>query len=264
MDHTKKFAQEFEESIDRLLPNNSVDCVIFGYEKQRLKVLLLQWKTNAEWSLPGGFIFKDEALNSAAHRVLRERTGLDEIFLNQFYTFGRQNRARPDQNATEEATDKRLLDFGITSPVIAEWMKKRFVTTGYFALVNIAKTNPQPDFMSSSCEWKTIAEIPQLILDHNEIVEKAIGYLRIQLNYLPIGLSLLPEKFTMQDLQKLYEAILGRPLERSNFQRKILKLGMLVRKEKFMSGAANKAPYLYAFDQAKYAQLIKEGIGFSY
>lgn len=109
---------------------------------------------------------------------------------------------------------------------------------------------------------EAVDSLPKLVFDHNDILEKAIVHLRHQLNYVPLGLSLLPKKFTMQDLQKLYETILGKPIERSNFQRKILKLDILIRREKLMSGAANKAPYLYSFDEKKYNCLIKDGIGF--
>ena len=111
--------------------------------------------------------------------------------------------------------------------------------------------------------WVSLSELPVLILDHKEILNKALEHLRIRLNYLPIGRSLLAPEFTMADLQKLYEAILGKKLERSNFQRKILKLGMLVRGEKQMAGGAHKAPYLYSIDNERYEELLKEGIGFT-
>jgi len=252
----------FEASLSQLLPHNSVDCVILGYENQELKVLLLQWKINAQWCLPGGFIFKDEDMDTAAHRVLQERTGLEHIFLNQFHTFGQQKRAEHPTSQEAQRIRENLPKLGFTNPHMVSWFTKRFVTTGYFALVDVAKTHPKPDFLSSTCQWKSLKHIPKLVIDHNEIVDKAIAHLRIQLNYLPLGLTLLPEKFTMQDLQRLYEAILDKPLERSNFQRKILKLGVLVRREKLMSGAAHKAPYLYSFDEERYYALLKNGIGF--
>lgn len=245
--------------LSEYLQENSIDCVILGYESGQLKVLLLKWKFEELWSLPGGHVQQSEGFDQAAHRILRERTGLISIFLKQFYTFSSPNR-KHNAGSKEANLMKKIFaylsDDGQQWNV--EWFAKRFVTTGYFALVNIAKTNPTPDFLSDRCEWMLLDEVPKLLLDHNEILDKALEALRIQLNYLPIGLSLLPEKFTMKDLQQLYEAILKKPLERSNFQRRMLKSGILIRHEKQMTGAANKAPYLYSFDKKKYETLIEQ------
>jgi hypothetical protein len=141
------------------------------------------------------------------------------------------------------------------------WLRQRFITTGYFALVDIKKCNPKADIMSELCEWRPIHNLPELVLDHREIITKALNHIRIQINYLPIGISLLPELFTMKELQKLYEAILEIELDRGNFQKKMLKLGIFLRQEKKLSGAANKAPYLYKFDNIKYNEMLKNGIG---
>lgn len=252
-----------EKKLDTYLPGNSIDCVIFGYEQQELKILLLQWKHHPVWSLPGGFIRKNEDLNAAAKRVLIERTGLTSVYLNQFHTFGSLERSELHKNAQFMRIDLFKKSRMFSNETVA-WLTKRFITTGYFALTNIEKTNPKPDILSAKCEWMSLKDLPPLLLDHNDIVQKALEHLRIRLNYLPIGVSLLPQKFTMQDLQKLYEAILQKPLERSNFQRKLLKLDFLNRHEKQMTGAAHKAPYLYSFDKMKYDQLIKKGIGFSF
>jgi 8-oxo-dGTP diphosphatase len=251
-----------EKQFQDYLPGNSIDCVIFGYKNQALHMLLLQWKLVNVWALPGGFIRTDEDLDKAAQRILLDRTSLDAICLKQFHTFGNKKRTKTenkDQPKNEERLIKKL--YG-ENEFITNWFAQRFISTSYFALVNIEKTNPRPDMLSEKCEWKSLKEIPALIFDHNEIVQKALEQLRIQLNYLPVGMSLLPDKFTMQDLQKLYEAILQKPLERSNFQRKILKLDFLNRHEKQMSGGAHKAPYLYSFDELNYNDLIKHGIGF--
>ena len=257
--------QAFERRLAGSLQENCIDCVILGYDGRQLKVLLLKWKYEEVWSLPGGYIHLSEDLDEAAHRILEERTGLGDIFLKQFHTFGSAQRMHKNHSG-EVAALKRIMkkiplkdkewDF--------EWFIKRFVTTGYFALVYLETTKPMPDFFSERCEWTALSEVPKLLADHNQILDTALEYLRRQLNYLPIGMSLLPEKFTMQDLQKLYEVILGKPLVRSNFQRKILKLGILIRHEKLMTGAANKAPYLYSFHRERYREVVRNGIGFSY
>jgi ADP-ribose pyrophosphatase YjhB (NUDIX family) len=260
----QKLNEHVAQLVNDCLPGNSIDCVILGYENQQLKTLLLQWKKRDVWSLPGGFILKEEDIDQAAHRILEERTGLKSIFLNQFYTFGSRERSQMNGVLQAKRTEEMLRELEIDNLNFVHWIQGRFITTGYFALTDIRKTDPQPDFLSEKCEWKALDDLPELILDHGQIIEKALEHLRIQLNYLPIGLSLLPEKFTMQDIQKLYEAILQKKLERSNFQRKMLSLGIFIRLEKQLTGAANKAPYLYRFDKAKYNELVSKGIGFSY
>lgn len=129
-------------------------------------------------------------------------------------------------------------------------------------MVDVQKVQPVPDFLSESCTWHPISALPPLVLDHEQMVQKALCRLRVQLNYLPIGRTLLPEKFTMGELQSLYEAIIGKTLDRGNFQRKMLKLKILKRHEKWMTGAPNKAPYLYSINDEVYNQLLEEGMGF--
>ncbi|EAR01576.1 NUDIX hydrolase [Maribacter sp. HTCC2170] len=250
--------------LDECLPGKSIDCVIIGFEGQQLKVLLLKWKYEDIWCLPGGFILKDEDMDQAAHRILEMRTGLKAVFLNQFYTFGSEKRSRMNEEVQLTRMRHVLEEIHGKNKEFEAWITQRFITTGYFALVDLKKTAPHPDLLSEKCEWKSIDCMPELMMDHEEILQKALDHLRIQLNYLPIGISLLSRKFTMQDLQRLYEAILKKPLERSNFQRKMLKLGIFNRHEKQLTGAANKAPYLYSFNTDKYEDLLKQGIGFRY
>lgn len=250
--------------VDDCLPGNSIDCVILGYEDQQLKILLLKWKHENVWCLPGGFIRKDEDMDQAALRILEVRTGLKSVFLNQFYIFGSKKRSKLNGKVQQSRMDHILKSMHGGNARFIDWIKQRFITTGYFALVDIRNTSPHPDVLSEKCEWKLLSSMPELMMDHDAIIQKALEHLRIQLNYLPIGISLLPQKFIMQDLQKLYEAILKKPLERSNFQRKMLKLGIFIRHEKQLTGAANKAPYLYSFDEDKYETLLKSGIGFRY
>ena len=129
-------------------------------------------------------------------------------------------------------------------------------------MVDFTKVLPVTDSFSAACEWHNIHAIPQMILDHNFILEKALENLRMQLNYHPVGYNLLPEKFTMPDLQKLYETILDHPLDRRNFQRKIVGTGILKRLNETKKGVAHKAPYLYKFDLRKYQKALKGGMGF--
>ncbi|MBX2898675.1 MAG: NUDIX hydrolase [Cyclobacteriaceae bacterium] len=237
--------QEFHEEGHRVfLPHLSVDCVIFGFHNDALKVLLLKWK-QGPWCLPGGFIKHRESIDQSANRILKERTGLDSIFLKQFYAFGDPAREK----------GKR---------VKGAWIGKRFITIGYYALVEYSQVFPQPDLLSSECRWWDVDEVPQLIYDHKEIMTKALNTLRLSLNDHPVGYNLLPEKFTMPQLQKLYETILGESLDRRNFQKQMLSLNLLIRLKERKTGGAHKAPFLYRFDKKRYSRALQTGLRISF
>lgn len=234
-------------------PGLSIDCVIFGFHDNQLKVLLIKTAYDKSWSLPGGFVSIDEDIDNAAVNVLRERTGLKGIFLRQFRVFGAVNR-----NKSHFSSDV-LANFGI-SPEEEKWYTSRFVTIGYYALVNFSEAIPQPDNSSEKIEWIDYYDVPELILDHKEILDKAMETLRTELNLMPVGYNLLPEKFTISELQKLYETILGRRLDRRNFHRKIMAIGMLIKLDEKKSNVAHKAPTLYSFDKEKYVEVLKNGL----
>jgi len=229
---------------DHYLRHLSVDCVIFGFHENQLKVLLLKWKVGP-WCLPGGFVKKAESLQDSAIRTLHERTALKNIFLQQFYAFGHPLREKG------KARDTKLR---------GTWLEDRFVTIGYYALVDYSKVKPHPDMFSDECTWWDIESVPELLYDHNEILTKALEALRLDLHYHPIGYNLLSKKFTMPELQKLYETILAKPVDRRNFQKKILSLKILVRLKERKTGGAHKSPYLYKFDEAKYRKALREGL----
>jgi ADP-ribose pyrophosphatase YjhB (NUDIX family) len=215
MDREKQL-RDFLLNGDKIyVPRVSVDCVIFGFHEDQLKVLLLRWK-DGRWCLPGGFVKWDESVDESAVRTLQERTALRNIYLQQFHTFGAPNRER----------GKKFKDIPDTKK---SWMRERFVSVGYYALVEFSKVSPRPDWLSDECQWYDIHKVPALIYDHNEMVEKALETLRIRLNDYPVGYNLLHEKFTMPELQRLYETILDKPLDRRNFQKKMLSLGILER-----------------------------------
>ena len=137
---------------------------------------------------------------------------------------------------------------------------RRFVTIGYYALVEYSYVDPKPDRFSDFCSWRDVNDLPLLMMDHQQITEKALDMLQLHLNYHPIGYNLLPLKFTMPELQKLYETILNKELDRRNFQRKILSYGILRRLKEVKKGGAHKAPYLYSFDLRTYQRALKEGL----
>ncbi len=234
------------------LPSISVDCVIFGFHNNEMKVLLLQMKHTNEYALPGGFVLKDEALDAAATRVLQERTGLTDIFLQQFACFGAPNRSEKKFHVKAMKKEGIVVDKN-------NWLLKRFITVGYYALVDFSKVTPRLDELSIECTWYHLQSIPALMMDHNLILNKALETLQQQINHQPIGYNLLPQKFTMPELQKLYEAVLNKKLDRRNFQRKILVYGILKKLKEVKQGVAHKAPFLYSFDVKKYNQALKNG-----
>jgi 8-oxo-dGTP diphosphatase len=228
------------------LPNISVDCVIFGFQENHLKVLLLKFRNNEVWSLPGGFIGNEEDADDAAKRILWQRTGLENIYLQQFHTFGDLKRNIGAIEKHEEinlAMGRSLEDM--------KWLSHRYITIGYYALVEYSKVKVTLNDISDDSAWMDVSKIPALFLDHNAIVAKGLAHLRASIDTKLAAFNLLPETFTMSELQQVYETILGKELVRTNFQRKMLSLDILERIEKKYTGGAHKAPYLYRLDKKK-------------
>lgn len=241
-----KIKQNLQELIDTkdFVHHISVDCVIFGFHNDILKVLLLKYHDLNLWSLPGGFVFNDEDLREAAARVLYERTHLEDIFLDQFHTFGRINR-------TENNVHQILLrNKGIEVPD-DHWIFQRFVTVGYCSLIDFSLVDTFPDAFNETCAWFEVNKLPKMAFDHKRIIEKGLVHIRKNIDTQIVASNLLPEKFTMKELQCVYEIVLGEKFRRNNFQRKVLAMNSLERLEKLYDGSANKAPYLYKFCKQK-------------
>ena len=248
-----KLKQLLEKGETQFQSGISVDCVIFGFHEQQLKILLLKVDHVNKWSLPGGFIKKTEAIEEAAYRVLQERTGVKDIFLQQFHVFGAPNRADASIH------QKRYLSYGVKIPK-DNWLIQRFITVGYYALVDFNKVKIEPTEQEAKWQWMDVRDLNALMMDHTAIVQKALESIRTQLAYLPIGKNLLPKKFTMPELQKLYETILNQKLDRRNFQRKLLSFGILNKLNETKKGGAHKAAYLYSFNDKRYQKALKEGL----
>lgn len=227
-------------STDRYFPHLAYDSVVFGFSKGKLKILLMEYHDTGWFALPGGFVRKDEDLESAVKRGLYERTGLKDVYLEQFHTFGSKERHNPKVMRTILEANGHLVPEGY-------WMLDRFFSIAYYALIDFEKVVLTPDSLSDSISWYEVNQLPELILDHGKIVRKALETLRSNLERKLIGGNLLPERFTMNELQAVYEAILGEKLRRTSFQRKMLSLDILERREKLFTGKSHKAPYLYSF-----------------
>ncbi len=232
----------------RYLPHLSIDCVIFGFKEKKLNVLISKFKFGKNlWNLPGGYILKSEGTDKAAGRILRERTNLKDIYLEQFRVFGDENRIIHHALKDVMKRELRKYDKERFNSETIEWMTSRFVCIGYYALVDINKVNPQKTEFDEYLEWRSVHDLPKMTYDHNEIVAVALEALRQNLDQKLIGFKLLPDTFTMKEVQELYEAVYEKPFAINNFQKKILDLNVLERLEKKFTGAQNKAPYLYRF-----------------
>ena len=241
MSIAEKIIKHSAELWETCLPHLSVDNVIFGFQDGQLTVLLLRITEEDKWILPGGYVKKHENVDEAAKRVLKERTNVEQPFLQQFNTFGNINRS---EGYFETYPDTL-------------WHKQRFISVSYYALVDYMRVTPLPDEYSTACEWKSVAELPEMVMDHGQIIAKALDILREQLIYKPIGYNLLPEEFTLTELQSLYEAILGFQLNRGNFYRRIMKYDVLIKLHKTRKGGAHKAPDLYKFNVETYEATLK-------
>jgi 8-oxo-dGTP diphosphatase len=214
-----------------------VDCVVFGLDEGDLKVLLVQRDLEpfaGKWALPGGFVRVEESLEDAARRELAEETGLKDIFLEQLYTFG-----TPDRDPRE-----------------------RVVSVAYYALVPLADHRPQAATDARQAAWFGVDDAPDLAFDHEDILAAALARLRGKVRYEPIGFELLPARFTLGQLQHLYEVVLEERLDKRNFRKKILGMGLLVDTGEIQQDVAHRAARLYRFDERKYQQLRKRGFSF--
>lgn len=234
------------------LSNISVDCVIFGFHENELKVLLLKFSGTDLWALPGGFIKPNETVEQAAETVLKDRTGLDNIFLKQFKVYSDPERSHHDPSVIQIISQNPNAD--------NSFFESRYISIGMFALLEYTKVTPTPDEFSDKCDWISIDKIENTILDHHEIIKGALKALRKQINYSPIGYNLLPQKFTMPELQSLYETLLGLKLDRRNFQRKMTSYNILTKLEEKRQGVAHKSPFLYEFNLEQYNEALKNGL----
>ncbi|MEM8638246.1 MAG: NUDIX domain-containing protein [Cyanobacteria bacterium P01_G01_bin.54] len=219
-------------------PALTVDCVVFGWDAQAtLQVLLIRRNLppfQGQWALPGGFVRLDETLETAARRELQEETGVDDIFLEQLYSFGGVERDPRD----------------------------RVVTVAYYALINLNDHALAAQTDADEAKWYAADELPPLAFDHAHIFQVALKRLQGKLRYEPIGFELLPQKFTLSQLQALYETVLGYELDKRNFRKKLLKMDLLTALEEWQTGVAHRAARLYAFDAERYRELQQQGFSF--
>lgn len=241
----------------KIIPNISVDCVIFGFDSNQLNVLLVERKLEDEntgdvliddWTLTGYHIFEEEDFDTAAARILKGLSGLDNIYLEQFYAFGGVDR--------------------VNGPKDELWLQhqrgfsERIVTIGYFSLID--NTSVQiVSHNNRNVNWFPMNELPELGFDHAEILDKALEKLRAKLRSEPIGFELLPEKFTISQLQRLYEVILGTKFDRRNFRKKVLQMKYVIPLDEKQKGVKHKPAQLFIFSKEVYEKTKTERFDFS-
>jgi len=217
----------------------AVDCIIFGYDiiEKEIKLLLIKRSfepSKGKWSLAGGFVKADESLDEAASRILSNLTGLKDVFMEQSFTYG---DIRRDRGA-------------------------RVISTAYFALIKIQDIdNTLKD--KNGAHWRSVSEIPDLIFDHGTMVEKALVELQCQLKVKPVGFELLPEKFTLVQLQDLYEALYRKTIDKRNFRKKILSMNLLEKFDEKEKVTSRKGAFYYKFIPEKYESFRKNGFYFN-
>lgn len=217
----------------------STDCVIFGFDRGELKILLIERNEEPfkDWlALPGYLVEEDESIDAAAERILYELTGLKDIFMEQFHTFGEVDR-HP---------------------------QGRVITVAYYAMLRLngSKELKPLNSMAKKAFWHPVSELPKLAFDHTEIFEKALQKIKRKITYQPIAFELLPEKFTLTQLQMLYEVVLDKKLDKRNFRKKMLNYGILKELDEKQKGVSYRAAKLYKFDRRKYAKLFQKELNF--
>lgn len=223
--------------LKEVIKNISIDCVIFGFENSSLEVLLIKRAIQPEkgmWALPGGFIKKDELVEDAAQRILEVTTGVKNIYL--------------EQTAIFDGVDRYPL-----------W---RVFTIAHFALISPENYSLSPGIDTSEVSWFKLHDLPKLPFDHAQIIKAALKKLQSRVRIKPIGFELLPEKFTLPQLQKLYEEILDKKIDKRNFRKKLLKMNLLKRLPEKDTSNIRRAAYLYKFEKSTYNRLKEKGFMF--
>ena len=234
------------------LPTVSVDCVIFGYDENKLKVLIRRefvpynGEIFLEWKLPGNHVRRDEKISETASRILKEQTGLENIYVKQFLVFSDPNRLK-----------RRERDYEWVKPRLED---ERVITVGFYSLINVSDVDNST--LVEDANWANAYEISALMFDHNEIFDKAFKKLRYDLLHEPLVFELLPEKFTLTQMQKLYEAIFNTTYDKRNYRRKVNKMPYLIPLDEIQTGVSHKPARLYSYNREIYEKTRTERFDF--
>ncbi len=227
----------FQSQINKYQTAFSVDNIIFGFDEGNLKILLIKRREDpfaGMWALPGDIVRHDENLKDAAFRVLDQLTGVKDLFLEQVFTFGKVDR-HP---------------------------KGRVITVAYYSLINIAGVDIRPASFAEQVAWREVRAIESLAFDHYKIMNTCLAKLKREVKFRPIGFELLPQKFTLSQLQSLYEVVLEKELDKRNFRKKLLSMNVLETSHETQQNVAHRPAKLYSFDADKYEEAKRNGFIF--
>jgi 8-oxo-dGTP diphosphatase len=237
------------------LRNVSVDNVIFGYHEKELKVLLQRPFTLDKWTVTGGYIRKTETLEEAAHRIALTRTGLKDLFLQQFRSFGSPKRAFDSSFTAKHISEVTGMEVPADS-----WIFDYFVSIGFYTLTEFSKVELMKGSAEAESTWWPVTELPQMMFDHELIIGEALQGMRLHIAHYPIGYELLPAKFTLPEIHSLYETILGKTFDERNFAKRLIATGIIVKLNETKRIGAHRSPFLYQFDKEKYDEGLKNGV----
>jgi len=250
---------DFLFNSDKYLRNVVVDNVIFGYHDKELKVLLQQPLPFDKWTVTGGYIKRTESIEEAADRIAFFRTGLKNLFLQQFRSFGSLSRS---EDAGKNAENISKLS-GIEIPA-DHWIFDRFVSVGFYTLTEFSMVQVKKGSWDAECQWWPVSDLPPMMFDHSLIIEEALKALRLHIAHFPIGYELLPEKFTLPEIHSLYETILGKSLDDRNFSKRLMATGIIIKLNETKKIGAHRSPFLYKFDKEKYEEGLKSGVALAF
>ncbi len=228
----------YEISFDKFFQFGlSVDCVVFGYHENKLKVLIIKRGAQpfkGQWALPGDLVYPNENIDVAAQRILKDLTGIDKLFMEQTRIYGNVDRHPAG----------------------------RVITTGYYSLINISKHDPHASGWADGVYWVELDELPKLAFDHDLILKDALFLLRERVRKQPVGFELLPKKFALGDLQSLYEALLNESFDKANFRKRLMSMNILIDLKEMQQDVPHRPGRLYSFDIARYNELKSKGFSF--
>lgn len=222
---------------DAIIDAMSIDCLIFGFKKNELDILLVKHGegiSKGKWALPGGWIKYNESIDESANRILKDLTGVSNIYLEQLRAFGETNR----------------------------YPGKRVITLAYYAMIKPADYTLHAGFTATDAQWFKVSDVPNLPYDHNKVLKTGLEQLRHKVRHEPVGFNLLPKKFTLLQLQELYEAILQKKLDKPNFRRKLINMNLLEPCKEKQIDVSHRAASLFRFDKKNYDRLTEKGFTF--
>ncbi|NQU51870.1 MAG: NUDIX hydrolase [Bacteroidetes bacterium] len=253
---TQETINSIRKDISESIPQLSINNVIFRFREQTLQFPVVQPANSNLWMIPGGYVHQNESIDNAAKRILFEQTQINDLLLSQFGTFGSTDRHFENQVST-------FRNLEIPKDII-EWISKRFVTIGYYSVLRGQNIEIKSSPFFKNVKWMNIEDSGKLALDHSVLVSEARKVLAKELLSQPLLQSFMPTEFTIPELQKLYEAILGRSIDRGNFRKRMLKSNSLIKIGQQKEKTKQRPPDLYRLDKEKYLSSLTQDIKFGF